>query len=160
MVSPGNNRASSGAPATRSIHVDRSRARDAGCFPVKTRAAARSDPYYIGNVWLTGRLFFFSGLDSYAGIDSRMPAGQKVGLFWNRGHCVGHWPRHRLRTALSTIQMAVILRDTSNPTSSMNLRRRESSGDTARIAALSANQAPTAIIGCLHLTILGRSYGN
>jgi hypothetical protein len=82
-----------------------------------------------------------SGLDSYAGINSRMPADQNVGLFWNRGH----WPRHRLRTALSTIQMAVILCDTSNPTSSMNLRPRESSGETARIAALSAIQAPMAI---------------
>jgi hypothetical protein len=82
-----------------------------------------------------------SGLDSYAGINSRMPADQNVGLFWNRGH----WPRHRLRTALSTIQMAVILCDTSNPTSSMNLRPRKSSGETARIAALSANQVPTAI---------------
>jgi hypothetical protein len=26
-----------------------------------------------------------SGLDSYAGINSRMPADQNVGLFWNRG---------------------------------------------------------------------------
>jgi hypothetical protein len=32
--------------------------------------------------------------------------------------------------------------------SSMNLRRCESPGNTARIAALSTNQAPTAIIGC------------
>jgi hypothetical protein len=26
-----------------------------------------------------------SGLDSYAGINSRMPADQNVGMFWNRG---------------------------------------------------------------------------
>jgi hypothetical protein len=34
----------------------------------------------------------------------------------------------------------------------MNLRRCESPGDIARIAALSADQAPTAIIGCPHMT--------
>src|ERR1700730_9947591 len=34
----------------------------------------------------------------------------------------------------------------------MNLRRRKSPGDIARIAALSADQAPTAIIGCPHMT--------
>jgi hypothetical protein len=33
----------------------------------------------------------------------------------------------------------------------MNLRRCESPGDIARIAALSADQAPTAIIGCPHM---------
>jgi cytolysin (calcineurin-like family phosphatase) len=33
----------------------------------------------------------------------------------------------------------------------MNLRRCESPGDTARIAALSADQAPTAIIGSPHM---------
>ena len=32
----------------------------------------------------------------------------------------------------------------------MNLRRCESPGDIARIAALSADHAPTAIIGCPH----------
>jgi putative transposase len=36
--------------------------------------------------------------------------------------------------------------------SSMNLRRCESPGNAARIAALSADQAPTAIIGCPHMT--------
>ncbi len=44
--------------------------------------------------------------------------------------------------------------------SSMNLRRCESPGNAARIAALSADQAPTAIIGCPHMTepcdVLGR----
>src|SRR6202023_1949669 len=35
----------------------------------------------------------------------------------------------------------------------MNLRRCESPGDIARIAALSADQAPTAIIGCPHMTM-------
>jgi hypothetical protein len=34
----------------------------------------------------------------------------------------------------------------------MNLRRCESPGDSARIAALSADQAPTAIIGCPDMT--------
>ena len=33
----------------------------------------------------------------------------------------------------------------------MILRRCESPGDTARIAPLSADQAPTAIIGCPHM---------
>jgi hypothetical protein len=36
--------------------------------------------------------------------------------------------------------------------SSMNLRRCESLGNAARIAVLSADQAPTAIIGCPHMT--------
>jgi hypothetical protein len=40
--------------------------------------------------------------------------------------------------------------------SSMNLRRCEPPGDIARIAALSADQAPTAIIGCPHMTEPGR----
>ena len=35
----------------------------------------------------------------------------------------------------------------------MNLRRCESPGDITRIAALSAGQAPPAIIGCPHMTL-------
>ena len=35
----------------------------------------------------------------------------------------------------------------------MNLRRCESPDNAARIAALSADQAPTAIIGCPHMTM-------
>src|ERR1700720_2216546 len=35
----------------------------------------------------------------------------------------------------------------------MNLRRCESPGDIPRIAALSAGQAPPAIIGCPHMTL-------
>ena len=67
---------------------------------------------------------------------------------------VGHWPRHSLRPALSTMQMAVIFCETSNPTKRVidSLRRCESPGETAPIAALSADQAPTAIIGCPHMT--------
>lgn len=100
-----------------------------------------------------------SGLDSYAGINSRMPADQNVGLFWNRGgtgpaiDCGRHCRRFKwpLTCAKHPIR---------HSRSSMNLRRRESPGDTARIAALSAKQAPTAIIGCPHLTIPGRAYGD
>src|ERR1019366_2816566 len=48
----------------------------------------------------------------------------------------------------------VIFCETSNPTKRVieGLRRCESPADTARIAALSADQAPTAIIGCPHMT--------
>jgi hypothetical protein len=48
--------------------------------------------------------------------------------------------------------VAVIFCETSNPTKRVidGLRRCESPGDTARIAALSPDQAPTAIIGCPH----------
>jgi hypothetical protein len=75
---------------------------------------------------------------------------------------VGHWPRHRLRTALSTMQwpLSCAKHPIRQSGSSMNPRWRESPGDTARIAALSAKQAPMAIIGCPHLTIPGRSYGD
>jgi hypothetical protein len=64
--------------------------------------------------------------------------------------------------ALSTMQMAVILCETSNPTKRVidEPSTARITGDTARIAALSANQAPAAIIGCPHLTIPGRSYGD
>jgi hypothetical protein len=59
-------------------------------------------------------------------------------------------PRHSLPPASSTTQIAVIFCETSNPTKRVikGLRRCESPGDATRIAALSADQAPTAIIGC------------
>jgi hypothetical protein len=50
--------------------------------------------------------------------------------------------------------MAVIFCETSKPTKWVimaELRWRESPGNAARIAALSADQAPTAIIGCPHM---------
>jgi chaperonin GroES len=68
---------------------------------------------------------------------------------------VGHWPRHSLPPASSTTQIAVIFCETSNPTKRVidGLRRCESPGDTPRIAALSADQAPTAIIGCSYFPV-------
>ena len=42
--------------------------------------------------------------------------------------------------------------------SSMELQRCESRGNPAQIAALSTNQAPTAIIGCLHMTLPFRTH--
>jgi hypothetical protein len=68
---------------------------------------------------------------------------------------VGHWPRHSLQAASSTTQIAVIFCESSNPTERVidepptvriNGRRRP-------IAALSADQAPTAIIGCPHISM-------
>src|SRR3984893_14425886 len=44
--------------------------------------------------------------------------------------------------------------------SSMNLRYCESPGVPSRIATLSANQAPTAIIGCPHMTTSGGARKN
>jgi hypothetical protein len=44
--------------------------------------------------------------------------------------------------------------------SSLNRRRCESPGDTARIPALWPDQAPTAMIKCPRMTIPGRSYAD
>jgi hypothetical protein len=56
---------------------------------------------------------------------------------------------------LSTTQNAVIFCETSKPTKWVimaELRWCESPGNAARIAALSDDQAPTAITGCPHVT--------
>jgi hypothetical protein len=53
-----------------------------------------------------------SGLDPYASVIPRMPAHQTPIC----SGIVGHWPRHSLRPALSTTQIAVIFCETSNPT--------------------------------------------
>ena len=61
---------------------------------------------------------------------------------------VGHWPRHSLQPASSTTQIAVIFCETSNPTKQVIDEPPKAPDKAARIAALSADQAPTAIIGC------------
>jgi hypothetical protein len=75
-----------------------------------------------------------------------MPPHQNADLLWNRGALTpfpagiidDKWP---LFSARRPIQQSK---------SSVNLRWRESPGDIARIAAL---PAPTAIIGCPHMTL-------
>ena len=60
--------------------------------------------------------------------------------------CGQHCPRRRSPSSSAK-------RPTRQSKSSMNLRRCESPDNPARIAALSADQAPTAIIGCPHMTM-------
>jgi hypothetical protein len=84
-----------------------------------------------------------SGLDPYTGVIPRMPAewGTDPAKVCGR-HC-----RRRKWPSSST------KRPIQQNGSSINLRQCESPGDTAGIAALSADHAPTAIIGCPHMTM-------
>ena len=88
-----------------------------------------------------------SSFNSYAGVVSCMPTHHSIDLFWNG-------------RALATPQPPTGIVDHAdgghllrNIQASKTGHRAESPGDTARIAALLADHAPTAIIGCPDLSM-------
>jgi hypothetical protein len=92
-----------------------------------------------------------SGLYPYVGVVSHMPADQNADLFW----ICGALARHSLRPAVPTTQIAVIFRETSNPTKPVidESPMVRITRHAARIAALSADQEPTATIGSPNMTM-------
>jgi hypothetical protein len=85
-----------------------------------------------------------SGLDPYASVIPRMPAHQNADLFWN----CGHWPRHSLRPALSTTQIAVIFCETSTHSIRQRSMRYSTTASSAKSSLSAATKSGVSCRSC------------